>query len=562
MFKPATLFTLLVSLAGSAHADSYSAADLESLGKELHDLAPLPGLERAPARAPAWCQRVKPDSGYSIGGFVQAIESKDDPLRAAKIACSFPGNDKNVQRAAAIIEQRWINDSGLSDADAVMSLAINLDDAAYDKARRQLCSQLVVSDEVEGEDALFMKTRQHVLGCDANYPAWRTDERDVDEELAGYLDQSANPPDEIVKLGYVLERVKTAFENPNLSNSTKYLSTYGLVSYDAHALSRSELDKLLAAPPYKGNIYARAVLTESFARAKMGTAILDARATKLAADPDWKEILFDAPKRGATQFLEAAKVHPEELARSNEFEHALGSGSRKRVAGCAATLMPDFVKVFHSLDHATVEAATASLSDPIASLLFQRLVTCLVETKDPAAPELAFLRDRQVRYSRGPRTAIYYAELEAIAKVHADRPRFPLDTSQLTFNFTAIGDRGASGSRATVGPSGIIKSAVKKGDVVHVEFPKKNDRFMGRACVDTNHLIQIRSDGSLQWEQRCHDTGWETIDATPHPIDVPVAYAHGVVAGAFIVTTGSGFPSAVYTDGSKKKLVNFYGLPL
>ena len=85
---------------------------------------------------------------------------------------------------------------------------------------------------------------------------------------------------------------------------------------------------------------------------------------------------------------------------------------------------------------------------------------------------------------------------------------------------------------------------------------------MGRSCVDTNHLIQIRSDGSLQWEQRCHDTGWETIDATPHPIDVPVAYAHGVVAGAFIVTTGSGFPSAVYTDGSKKKLVNFYGLPL
>jgi hypothetical protein len=562
MHKSAMLLAVLASLTTIARADSYSPADLEALDKQLHDVAPLPGLERAPNRPPAWCAHVQPESGYSIGGFVQAIEDPTDSLRAAKVACSFPGNDKSVQHAAAIIEQRWINASGLSDSDAVMSITIRLDEARYDNAKTQLCSKLVVSDEVDGEDALFMKTRSHLLGCDGNYPSWRADQPPYPDAMAGYLDQSANPPDEIVKLGYSLEHVKSAFEDPRLGDPTRYVKSYGIASYDAHTLSKPNLDRMLATPPYKDNVYARATLIESFAHAKMGIAILDARAKKLASDPDWKEFLFEAPRRGATQFLDAAKAHPEELARSNAFEHALDGGSRKRIAGCAQTLYPDFMTVFGGLDHTTVEAATASLSDPIASLLFQRLVTCLIESSDPAASDLASLRNREVRYSRGPRTAIYFAQLEALAKIRADRPKFPLDASKLAFDFRPIGEGGARGGVATAGSKGIIKSASKKGGVIHVEFPKKMGKYMDRACEDTNHLIQIRGDGTLQWEQRCHDLGWKSMDLTAPPVDVPVAYAHGIIPGAYIETTGSGFPSAVYTDASKKKLVNFYGFPL
>jgi len=549
----------VLAAAGPVFAD-FSPSDGDYLDKEVHDVAPLPGLEKAPVRAPAWCAHVKPDSGYSLGGFKQAIET--DSFRAAKIVCSFPATNKSIQRVAAIIEQGWINDSGESDADAVMSLSIRIDEKAFNAAKTRLCSQLTVSGEVSGEEALFMTTRGHVLGCDNNdHAAWEDNEPIYPDSLAAYLDQSANPPDELVKLGYSLEKVKAAFHTPN-TDPDPFVIAYGLASYDAHDLSRANLDKLLETAPYKDNAYARAVFAESYARMKMGIAILDARATKLASDPDWKEFLFEAPKRGAKQWSDAAKTHPDEIAHSNQFEHAHDSGSRKRSEGCAKILIPDFMKVFSALDHSTYEAATASLSDPVASLLFQRLVTCLDDIKDPGAKALAELRDREVRYSRGPRTAIFAAEAETLAKILADRPKFPLTMDKLLFTAFRVGERGASGSPESHGPTGTIQSATTKGGIVHVVFSKKTTKYMARECVDTKHVIQVRDNGSIQYEQRCRDLGMKSEDATPEPIDVPVAYAHGVVAGAYLETNGDGFPTAVYTDAKKKKLVNFNGFTL
>ncbi|HEY6034357.1 MAG TPA: hypothetical protein VIV58_08865 [Kofleriaceae bacterium] len=557
---------ILVGLAGltttakPALAD-FTPEDAAVLDTDVHDLAPLPGLEKAPARAPAWCAHVKPDSGYHASGVAQELDAR--PLFAAKILCTFPKNNKSVQRAAAILEQGWINSTGESDADAVMSLTARLDEPAFRAAKQKLCSQLTVSSEVSGEDALFMKTRGHVLGCDNNdHAAWEDDEPIYPDSLAAYLDQSANPPDELVKLGYSLDKVKIAFSKMN-DNPNRFASAYGLASYDAHDLAKANLDKLLESAPYKDNVYARVVFAESYARTKMGIAILDAKATKLAAsDPDWKEFLYEAPKRGAKQWIDAAKTHPDEIARSNQFEHTHDSGSRKRSEGCAKVLIPDFEKVFGALDHTTFEAATASLADPVASLLFQRLVTCLDDTHDPGAKALAEVRDRSVRYSRGPRTAILAAEAETLAKIHDDRPKFPAAIDSLLFDAVRVGDRGAGGSPETHGPKGTIQSATTKGGIVHVVFSKKSTKYMARECVDTKHVIQVRDNGSVQYEQRCRDLGMKSEDATPEPIDVPVAYAHGVVPGAYIETNGDGFPTAVYTDSKKKKLVNFNGFTL
>lgn len=371
------------------------------------------------------------------------------------------------------------------------------------------------------------------------------------------------PTDPLVRLGYALNRVKPAFEDPKFGNREKYPGAYGVDSYDFRMLADDETKKALDSAPHKDNVYAKTVVLESLGRVRMGIAILDARVAALAKDPDWKKILIEAPKRGAAAFATAAKPYEAAIQRSNAFELAAASGSKKRVAGCDATLRTDFMTVFTKLLHHTPEEATASLSDPIASLLLQRLVECLELAGDPvAAAELGALRDRDVRCSRGPRTAAYFAQIEALVKILADRPRFPFSLDRMAFDFMPIGRRGASGVPATVGSKGIVKTATKKGSTLHVVFETKKAKVMSRSCVDTNHLLQVRGDGSFQWEQRCHDAGLVTTDMTPPPMDVLVGYDAGVRAGSYVELASNGLPKAVYSDKSKAKLVNFYGFAL
>jgi len=561
MFQPSR-YILLASLlvAGTAHADHHDPEEMQFLGTSLHDVAPVEGAPRAPVRAPAWCKEITPDPGYSVGGFVQAIENANNPFLAAKIACSFPGTEKSVQRAAAIIEQNWINVSGLPDKAAVASIALRLDEARYDAGKKQLCSALVVSDRMPPEIQLFMKTRNHLFGCDAEYPAWRDNTQAWHDDTSAYLDQSARPADELVRLGYILNRVKPAFEDPKFGNSQKYLSSYGIDSIDYRALSKENLARLLEVAPYKDNVYAKAVIIESLARARMGIAILDARVAKLVAqDPAWKEVLIDAPQHGVDAYNAAAKQYSAELARSNQFELASSAGAKKQIAGCEPVLRADFLRAFGT--HATDEAALAALSEPIASLLFARLVACEKATSDSVfATTLGRLHDR-MRYSRGPRTAAYFAQLEAVSKVLADQPKFPFSLARLSFDFAQVGDWGAGGVAPPKPDAGIVKSATTKGDMVHVAFIKTHAKVMSRACVNTGHLLMIDANDQLVWEQRCHDAGWVTVNTTPPDHDVPLQLATGIVPNSYVELTLGG-PMTVYKDKSKATLVSFYGFPM
>lgn len=126
----------------------------------------------------------------------------------------------------------------------------------------------------------------------------------------------------------------------------------------------------------------------------MGIAILDARVAKLVAqDPAWKEVLVDAPQRGVDAYFLAAKQYTAELVHSNQFELAYSAGAKNQIAGCETGLRADFMHVFGT--HATEEEAIAALSEPIASLLFTRLVACEKATSESVfAESLGRLHDR------------------------------------------------------------------------------------------------------------------------------------------------------------------------
>jgi len=201
---------------------------------------------------------------------VQAVENAKNPFLAAKIVCSFLGTEKSVQRAAAIIEQNWINVSGLPDKAAVATIALRLDEARYDAGKKQLCSSLVVSDRMPPETHLFMKTRNHLFG---HAPGW------------------------------------VSRSSMHASQSSSRRIRHGRRCWSTHR--------------------------------------------------------------------NAASTHT----------------SKNQIAGCETGLRADFMHVFGT--HATEEEAIAALSEPIASLLFTRLVACEKATSESVfAESLGRLHDR------------------------------------------------------------------------------------------------------------------------------------------------------------------------
>jgi hypothetical protein len=107
--------------------DNNSHPRMKELAERMPGLAPDPGRDTAPVRPPPWCGSVKLDphmhppqyvgtkyEGWKKNGFLALIE-------AAELSCHW-AKAPEMQVAASMIEQTWINLTGLSEPDAVESI--------------------------------------------------------------------------------------------------------------------------------------------------------------------------------------------------------------------------------------------------------------------------------------------------------------------------------------------------------------------------------------------------------------------------------------------------------
>jgi hypothetical protein len=243
-------------------------------------------------------------------------------------------------------------------------------------------------------------------------------------------------------------------------------------------------------------------------------------------------------------------------------------------------LRKDFVSVAKTLKHGNVVEFRESLSDPIASLLFMRLAACATyDSGDKHYAEMLLRQANELRFARGPRVAAYYAALDALGKIADDRPKFPIHPREFYFfknnalysNAFAevVKDRSGIGYVGDSG-KGIVKSIKRGAKGAEIVFATEKHTEIGRSCVETNHILTFRADGSPLYYQKCHDTGPITVNDTAGAITVPAEWAEGIAVGSaveFAAAIGkpparAGLPKAVYSDKSKKKLTNFLGFPL
>ena len=95
----------------------------------------------------------------------------------------------------------------------------------------------------------------------------------------------------------------------------------------------------------------------------------------------------------------------------------------------------DAEKLLRSYKETTYNGLISKIgSDPIASLLISRLSVC--DAVDGIYGISGALADlvKNGRDLRGPRTATYYALVEAVAAAHQDRPRLLLQAESFWFN--------------------------------------------------------------------------------------------------------------------------------
>lgn len=583
------LCTVLVPAAW-ADDDARTMQDYQQLERDLAAVAvaPDPGRDTAPVRSPPWCDGLKLEGSWSPSAIGRSIQQAQRDgwtgyLEAAQITCHFP-KAAPVQKAVAIIEQAWINITGLSEAQALETFKARLAADKLKADKEKLCDALSISEEVEGEERAFMTARRVLFGCVQKgwadkQPVWADSGEHVPDDLVGFVDASSVEPDPLVRLALVVDHLRFVWGAHNDYFDKTLVAAYVPDQVDYQALSVPATMKVLDAAPYQGNSYARTVVLESLGRAKLGIGLVEDEVKKKTNDADWKELLVTAPQRGVADWTKEMTRWKDAFARSNAFEHVFWGPSRRASKGCWPALYKDFVAVAKTLKHGSFVEFKESLSDPIASLLYSRLSACAAIDLDKNYAAQLLNISRDTRAARGPRLAAYYAALDALGKIRDDRTKFPIQPADFWFMksralYTRAYDvvsRGKQGMGFVGdGGKGVVKSAAHGPKGVVVQFETQKHTEMGRSCVETNHILTFRGDGSPIYYQKCHETGLITVNDTPGGITIPNDWAGGVAVGSALefdagigpAPARMGLPKAVYSDKAKKKLVNFYGIGL
>lgn len=480
------------------------------------------------------------DAPYGISGTIEG----------AYHLCQRP-NDTTWKQKATYVLQKWMNWTGQPQSEAIQSIRARIQTEKMKRESAALCKALELGPEVGGQAKSYGEARRRFFGCSKDgEELWRNPQVPLDDDVAFWLDADSEFDSEIVRMYWLFgqtDRPDLEKHGGNSAFDNRALLTYAVASVDFAKLDWKAIEKELAAPPYSGNEYARAVASESFHMLRLHRKLFEEAIDKLAKQAaEYNTILREAPKKGFAQWEKVTAPWKAELARSLAFEKKLSNPSRKALQGCSKELMPDVQKLIKSYKKNEYgELVKALANDPIASLLLSRFAVCLAAEKVVGSGAFRDIVE-QGRAFRGPRTMAYFAIVDALTEALEDRPKLVLSHSNFWFRgqraltdvyrseltFTGNAPRNPKDTYA----KGFVKEVKKSGDGVTVVFKTQKFKYREYDCVPTNRPIRIRADGGIEYEQNCRATGrMLSQDATPAPVTISPLLATGVKPGAYVV---------------------------
>lgn len=563
---PLTFITALSTILGITGIASAQRIDVEAFNQELATMerslvhpAPGPGLDRASSGPPRWCrggpvQDIKWPS--QVASNLERYRANNDVLLqpllvdAAAAVCTY--NAPGYHRAATEILQYWINETGLSEADAVASLAARIDRDAWQAEHDRLCHAFGSGDSHDKEQNELADARGRLFGCDGTSDSigvgWMILPSQGLFDMYPFLDRGAmeRDRDEIVRLAYLTTEINYMLD-PREQDHLR-IARYTIAQYDLHELAPAQAVRQLDAAPYRGNRFARTVVVETLAHTKLTVAKLETAAASRARDPHWKELLITAPQAASDAWLAAADRHRDAIARSDAIAAAITAGD-EGAHGCEATLRRDLAPIVKSLvkpGAKSLDQVGAQLaSDPVLGLLVHRLAACIQLAGDRESAKMLDNLAATLGVIRGPRAAAY-AAARRIHGVPADALRELPEVGPHTRQDFGELSHGQSGVIQSMTPAG-------KDGAVKLTFVPQPYQYTTQSCRETNKVDRVNSDGTVVYRQVCHDAGKAWGDNAPRPLTVPASCRAGLAKGRTVRVDDR--PVQVSTDKSEKHLV-------
>ncbi len=584
-----TLATLSIALgtAGLAGADTRADREAERLREDLKisdfvKFDPDPGVARAPAMKPGWCDLTSKFKNQESGGRLErrlgVVKRRgglgeSSLLEVAELLCAHP-NAPDWHKQTGYVVQVWMNQTGLGVKGAVASIRARVDVSTWKAQRKQTCSQFTSTAEDSPEQKRMTKAMRTIYGCGGSWPYWMNTQSQSDQ-LEYYVDKTAEMPSEVLKSFWVMSCLRMM--DKLATHDASYLMPYVRCGVDAQSLSRTRLEAEIKRDKLNG--FAAVIARDTMGRAKLANRMFRAAIDKLVKrDPTYAEVFYTAPAKGFKEWVALYKANKPAMDAALAYEQKIYGPSKRAMRGCSPTLRNNFAAYVRSNKPKTKKQFEAAAHDPIGMVLLGAWLACeTVEGNKYASVELQRLWSKG-RIARGPRFAGYYAALDAIVKIRADRTRFPLTLRALgSLDAVRLDSKVAwlRGQPPIIQDAkGVVKRVKKVKGGVRLEF--KTVRWVEPVynCRDTNRVQSIDSSGRLQYQRICVDTGRnKTHTKTEKPTFVPAYAAKGIKRGSLVILKADyayndpkfrrpGFPLEVYKTKRHKKLVSYYGVAL
>ena len=543
-----------------------------------------PGVETLKPEAPTWCAGYKPRP-WLPGNMLYEDVSKEGYSEQllgeiAMLACDRP-DDPGRQAWIAFYRQGWLDIVGTTDAEDREAMAARMHVKEQEAALEAVCKPLrgaayAKDDERSPSDRLFDHMRAEALGCDGTPD--RVQGREL-VEASYWIDRAAEPPDELVRLDYVLRCIQTnngaSAIDPKFANVT--LGNYAFCGHDARKLDRASFEKALAA--YKLPPLARARARENFAYtqkllASMGAAYRDL----VAQDPDYKRLLVDEPERGFQQWIQLRAAHKAEFDAAAAMEQHFRDEDKRGIAGCGVSLRKQLEEHVRARAPKNGDAVVDAVNDDVGQPLLHALLAC-----DAMEGRFSLVDSEHKlvglgRVRRGPRTAAFWHTLDVVTELGKDKPkkkwvqpeqfRGPLP-QEWGDTWTAKAYDMSVNKTSFMDYKGQVASVRHERGGITLVFRRDTYQEPTLDCHDTNRISRIDPDGRVEYQQSCRQVGMHTVDVTPEP-----AWFRGELAA--VIQPGmdvefrldsrkqpsEAYPTAVYADKVHKRLVQYWGFPV
>lgn len=562
-----TRLALALALATSATA----AAEPVLVADQLIVVKPEAGAPTIGKWKPSFCGRVVSENTVArqLGRMI-ASSLFDHQERAIAAMCVAP-DDAVFQEQVGYYLQAWANLTGqtATELDEYFSKLANPE--RWRREHEATCKRVAIGEEASEREQTLGAMTKAVLGCGYEaqtgtpYHFSGTAPNSLNHML-WHFDRSAEVPSQLTAIYRVLECARGA--DPDDAADVMHFAPCRL---DARQLDAKQLVAELAAQGH--NDYARVTALQALATAKRRAARLEqALLARTAKDPDLKEVLIDAPARAWKEWAQLVEANRAALAAAQAHEDKFFGPRKSAAKGCLAAThaaLAGFVRAANSRDDiALLQVATS----PIGARLLEAARSCnQIEGRALVTTALAEVAHWGLP-RRGPRFLMHVAMGEALSKILADRPRFPLEGAVVAADLTGPVETGeANVPELNWMRVGKVAAVTKSGERVVVTFKTEKWTEDERECKETGRIALFSSDGTPVYHRDCRNTGNKVErSSTAEPFWTWATMASGIAPGTFVrYRTGTtqeggvfeGIPVDVWASRERKQLIAVMGMP-